>query len=135
MDCAAGLRGAGPEGVQLPGMQPNDRARNRASRRLAGGRSARCGRRPGGAQTLAHTLLEDGVSIEIRGPLELPALREDIELTTADELTLVGELAIPEATAPVATLVTLHPLPTAGGFMDSHILRKAAARLLSLIHI
>ena len=33
---------------------------------------------------------------------------------------------------PVATLVTLHPLPTAGGFMDSHILRKAAARLPAL---
>jgi alpha/beta superfamily hydrolase len=67
--------------------------------------------------------------IEIRGPLELPAQREDIELVTADELTLVGELAVPESTDPVATLVTLHPLPTAGGFMDSHILRKAAARL------
>lgn len=69
------------------------------------------------------------MTIEIRGPLELPAQREDIELVTADELTLVGELAVPESTDPVATLVTLHPLPTAGGFMDSHILRKAAARL------
>jgi alpha/beta superfamily hydrolase len=76
--------------------------------------------------------LEDGVSIEIRGPLELPALREDITLETADGLTLVGELALPEEAAPVATLVTLHPLPTAGGFMDSHILRKAAARLPAL---
>ncbi len=28
--------------------------------------------------------------------------------------------------------MTLHPLPTAGGFMDSHILRKAAARLPAL---
>lgn len=72
------------------------------------------------------------MTIEIRGPLELPAQREDIELTTADGLTLVGELALPEDTAPVATLVTLHPLPTAGGFMDSHILRKAAARLPAL---
>ncbi|MGO3555671.1 MAG: alpha/beta hydrolase, partial [Microbacterium gubbeenense] len=33
---------------------------------------------------------------------------------------------------PVATLVTLHPLPTHGGFMDSHIIRKAAARLPAL---
>jgi len=72
------------------------------------------------------------MSIEIRGPLELPARREDIELTTADGLTLVGELAEPDAVAPVATLVTLHPLPTAGGFMDSHIIRKAAARLPAL---
>lgn len=70
--------------------------------------------------------------MEIRGPLELPAQREDIELRTADGLTLVGELAVPEAALPVATLVTLHPLPTAGGFMDSHIIRKAAARLPAL---
>ncbi|WP_435749320.1 alpha/beta hydrolase [Microbacterium sp. PMB16] len=70
--------------------------------------------------------------MEIRGPLELPARREDIELETADGLTLVGELAVPESTDPVATLVTLHPLPTAGGFMDSHIIRKAAARLPAL---
>ncbi|MCK2036668.1 alpha/beta hydrolase [Microbacterium sp. SSW1-49] len=70
--------------------------------------------------------------MEIRGPLELPARREDVELQTADGLTLVGELALPETTAPVATLVTLHPLPTAGGFMDSHILRKSAARLPAL---
>lgn len=72
------------------------------------------------------------MTIEIRGPLELPAQRQDIELTTADGLTLVGELSVPEVVPPVATLVTLHPLPTAGGFMDSHIIRKAAARLPAL---
>ncbi|MCL2422971.1 MAG: alpha/beta fold hydrolase, partial [Micrococcales bacterium] len=44
-------------------------------------------------------------------------------------LTLVGELAVPEQADPVATLVTLHPLPTQGGYMDSHVLRKAAWRL------
>jgi len=70
--------------------------------------------------------------VEIRGPRALPARREDIELRTPDGLRLVGELALPESCAPVATLVTLHPLPTAGGFMDSHILRKAAARLPAL---
>lgn len=70
--------------------------------------------------------------IEIRGPVQLPARREEIELHTLDGLTLVGELALPAHTDPVATLVTLHPLPTAGGFMDSHILRKAAARLPAL---
>ena len=69
---------------------------------------------------------------EIRGGIELPARREDIELRTEDGLTLVGELARPEHGDGVATLVTLHPLPTAGGFMDSHILRKAAARLPAL---
>ena len=71
-------------------------------------------------------------SIEIRASVELPARREEIELHTADGLTLVGELATPLDRPPVATLVTLHPLPTAGGFMDSHIIRKAAARLPAL---
>jgi len=72
------------------------------------------------------------VTIAIRGGVELPAFREDIELNTADGLTLVGELALPETADPVATLVCLHPLPTHGGFMDSHIIRKAAARLPAL---
>jgi len=62
----------------------------------------------------------------------LPAAREDVELRTADGLALVGELALPVDREPVATLVTLHPLPTHGGFMDSHVLRKAAARLPAL---
>lgn len=70
--------------------------------------------------------------MEIRGPVLLPARREDIELQTLDGLTLVGELATPQSHPPYATLVTLHPLPTAGGFMDSHILRKAAGRLPAL---
>ena len=70
--------------------------------------------------------------MEIRGPVLLPARREEIELVTVDELTLVGELALPLEREPVATLITLHPLPTAGGFMDSHILRKAAGRLPAL---
>ena len=70
--------------------------------------------------------------VEIRAGIELPAVREEIELHTTDGLTLVGELATPVDRPPVATLVTLHPLPTAGGFMDSHVLRKAAARLPAL---
>jgi len=74
----------------------------------------------------------DTTPVEIRAGVELPAVREEIELHTADGLRLVGELATPVDRAPVATLVTLHPLPTAGGFMDSHILRKAAARLPAL---
>lgn len=75
------------------------------------------------------------MAIEIRGGVVLPAIREDIELFTSDGLTLVGELAMPVGGNPVATLVTLHPLPTAGGFMDSHILRKAAGRLPALANI
>lgn len=75
------------------------------------------------------------MTIEIRSTTELPAVREDILLRTSDGLTLVGELATPESGTPVATLVTLHPLPTAGGFMDSHVLRKAAARLPALAEV
>jgi len=71
-------------------------------------------------------------TVDIAGGVELPARRQDIELHTSDGLTLVGELALPLEKAPVATLVCLHPLPTHGGFMDSHILRKAAARLPAL---
>ncbi|WP_051681879.1 alpha/beta hydrolase [Cellulomonas sp. HZM] len=77
------------------------------------------------------------MSTPIRSLTVLPALREDVELHTADGLTLVGELALPvdESGAPVpptATLVTLHPLPTHGGYMDSHVFRKAAWRLPAL---
>jgi alpha/beta superfamily hydrolase len=70
--------------------------------------------------------------VEIRAATVLPARREPIELHTADGLTLVGELARPLDRPPVATLVTLHPLPTHGGFMDSHVYKKAANRLPAL---
>ncbi len=70
--------------------------------------------------------------MEIRAASVLPARREPIELHTGDGLKLVGELALPEERPPVATLVTLHPLPTHGGFMDSHLYRKAANRLPAL---
>jgi uncharacterized protein len=68
----------------------------------------------------------------IRANTVLPARREPVTLHTADGLELVGELALPEAADPVATLVTLHPLPTEGGMMDSHLLRKMAWRLPAL---
>lgn len=75
------------------------------------------------------------MSEQIRGGTVLPAHRENIELRTDDALTLVGELSLPEHGAPVATLICLHPLPTAGGFMDSHVIRKAAARLPALARL
>ena len=50
-------------------------------------------------------------------------------------MALVGELALPLERDPVATLVTLHPLPTHGGFMDSHVLKKASYRLPALADI
>jgi alpha/beta superfamily hydrolase len=71
----------------------------------------------------------------IRANSVLPARREAITLETADGLSLVGELALPEDRDPVATLVCLHPLPTHGGMMDSHVIRKAAFRLPALAGI
>ena len=62
----------------------------------------------------------------------LPARREPLTLVTDDGLHLVGELALPADRAPIATLVCLHPLPTHGGMMDSHVIRKAAYRLPAL---
>lgn len=70
--------------------------------------------------------------VEVRGGTVLQSRREDVELDTVDGLTLVGELALPAHRPPAATLVCLHPLPTHGGFMDSHVLRKAANRLPAL---
>jgi uncharacterized protein len=68
----------------------------------------------------------------IRANSILPARREDITLETADGLHLVGELALPADRDPVATIICLHPLPTHGGMMDSHVYRKAAWRLPAL---
>jgi uncharacterized protein len=69
---------------------------------------------------------------EIRAATVLPARREDITLRTDDGLSLVGDIARPLDRDPVATLLCLHPLPTQGGMMDSHILRKASYRLPAL---
>src|SRR6266851_4600706 len=69
---------------------------------------------------------------DIRSSTILPARRERVTLRTGDGLALTGELALPMDQGPVATLVCLHPLPTHGGMMDSHILRKASYRLPAL---
>jgi uncharacterized protein len=71
----------------------------------------------------------------IRGTSVLPARREPVTLHTADGLDLVGELALPLDSDPIATLVCLHPLPTHGGMMDSHLFRKASYRLPALAGI
>ncbi|MEI7943684.1 MAG: alpha/beta hydrolase, partial [Actinomycetes bacterium] len=74
-------------------------------------------------------------SVEIRASTVLPAERKSVTLRTSDGLALVGELALPLGRPPVATMIALHPLPTHGGMMDSHIFRKAAARLPALADI
>lgn len=71
----------------------------------------------------------------IRGNSILPARRTPLTLETADGLNLVGELALPPEHEPVATMICLHPLPTHGGMMDSHVFRKASYRLPALADI
>lgn len=71
----------------------------------------------------------------IRGTSVLPAVRVPLALRTGDGLTLVAELATPLDRPPVATMICLHPLPTHGGMMDSHLFRKAAYRLPALAGI
>ena len=72
---------------------------------------------------------------EIRANTVLPAERRLVTLETADGLRLVGELALPVDRPPVATIVCLHPLPTHGGMMDSHVLKKLANRLPALADV
>ena len=64
----------------------------------------------------------------IRPSTQLPANRSPFTLITADGETLVGEVANPIGDS-TGAILCLHPLPTAGGMMDSHILKKAANRL------
>ncbi len=75
------------------------------------------------------------MTIEVRANTMLPARREQLTLHTADGLSLVAEWALPVEADPLATVVTFHPLPTAGGFMDSHLIRKASNRLPALADI
>ncbi len=69
---------------------------------------------------------------ELIGPIRpstvLPANRRPIRLHTSDGLILIGEVASPVGPR-TGTLICLHPLPTHGGMMDSHVYKKAANRL------
>ncbi|GAA1097520.1 alpha/beta hydrolase [Nocardiopsis metallicus] len=73
--------------------------------------------------------------MQIRATTVLPAVRRPVTLHTADGLELIGELALPEGRKPAATIICLHPLPTAEGMMDSHVMRKASFRLPALANI
>lgn len=64
----------------------------------------------------------------------LPANRRAITIKTADGLNLIGEVATPIGNR-VASILCLHPLPTAGGMMDSHVYKKAANRLPAMAGI
>jgi len=68
------------------------------------------------------------MSEPIRPSTVLPAHRTPFTLTPADGQTLIGEVAAP-VSLPTTALLCLHPNPTGGGMMDSHIYKKAANRL------
>ncbi len=70
----------------------------------------------------------------IRANTSLPSKRTPFTVKTSDGLNLVGEVAAPLGEVNGAILC-LHPLPTAGGMMDSHIYKKAANRLPALAGI
>jgi len=75
------------------------------------------------------------LTVEIKSATELPSVRESVTLHTTDGLNLVAELATPVSGNIEGTLVMCHPLPTHGGFMDSHVYRKAANRLPALANL
>ena len=64
----------------------------------------------------------------IRPSTVMPAERSIFHVITSDGIDLIGEVAAPIGPSRGAILC-LHPLPTAGGMMDSHIYKKAANRL------
>ena len=70
----------------------------------------------------------------IRPSTVLPANRRAITIKTADGLNLIGEVATPIGNR-VASILCLHPLPTSGGMMDSHVYKKAANRLPAMAGI
>ncbi len=67
----------------------------------------------------------------IRPSTVLPANRSIITIRTSDGLNLIGEVATPIGEI-TGSLLMLHPNPSGGGMMDSHIYKKAANRLPSL---
>lgn len=68
------------------------------------------------------------MSQPVRPSTILPAQRTPFFVTTSDGETLIGEVSAPLDRYKGAILC-FHPLPTAGGMMDSHIYKKAANRL------
>ena len=70
----------------------------------------------------------------IRPSTVLPALRTPFIVRTEDGIDLVGEIAR-TLDKPTGSILLLHPLPTAGGMMDSHVFKKAANRLPALAGI
>lgn len=70
----------------------------------------------------------------VRPSTILPAQRTPFTVNTADDEQLIGEVAAPLSDY-TGAILCLHPLPTAGGMMDSHIYKKAANRLPAMAGI
>ena len=70
----------------------------------------------------------------IRPSTVLPAARTPFTVRTEDGIDLVGEAAL-TLDKPTGSILMLHPLPTAGGMMDSHVYKKASNRLPAMAGI
>lgn len=74
------------------------------------------------------------MSQPVRSSSVFDSVRTPFHVMTADGVDLIGEVAAPVGLSKGAILC-LHPLPTAGGMMDSHIYKKAANRLPAMAGI
>jgi uncharacterized protein len=74
------------------------------------------------------------MSQTVRPSSVFESVRTPFHVTTADGVDLIGEVAAPVG-ASKGAILCLHPLPTAGGMMDSHVYKKAANRLPAMAGI
>ena len=74
------------------------------------------------------------MSQTVRPSSVFDSVRTPFHVITADGIDLIGEVAAPVGPSKGAILC-LHPLPTAGGMMDSHVYKKAANRLPAMAGI
>lgn len=70
----------------------------------------------------------------IRPSSVFEAIRNPFHVLTEDGVDLIGEVAAPIGPSK-GGILCLHPLPTAGGMMDSHVFKKAANRLPAMAGI
>ena len=74
------------------------------------------------------------MSQTVRPSSVFDATRTPFHVVTEDGVDLIGEVAAPLG-ASKGAILCLHPLPTAGGMMDSHVYKKAANRLPAMAGI
>jgi alpha/beta superfamily hydrolase len=74
------------------------------------------------------------MSQPVRSSSVFESVRTPFHVITSDGVDLIGEMATPIGPSKGAILC-LHPLPTAGGMMDSHVYKKAANRLPAMAGI